>query len=199
MATRKAIANKFYVDSNGDKKNTAPEDTVEIGFDVYDPSGAKDAEDRPVVVKTITAKLKDFPKSILTQSMAMGLLQKIGDAYAGKADEATEIIETMIERLMEGDWVLTGKGGVGPQPSMLLDAIIQVLASKGVAETDELRAKVKESIKTSEQKQEALNNPEVKAAFEQLKAAKAAERAAEAAKAAAEATGENTFLQGFGG
>lgn len=196
--TRKAT--KFYFNADGIEQHSAQPDSIGFGFHLFDPSGAKGEDDKPLVIETIRRKAADYPAVIQNCAMLMGFLQKIGDSYSGTDVDASEAVATMDERLMDSEWIMGGKGGLGPQPSMLLDAVMSVLVQSGVEDTPEKRAEVKKAIATPEQKKAALNTPNIKAAYEQLKAAKAAEKAAKAAEAANAADpAESGFLSGLGG
>lgn len=192
MAKRIRIANKFYIGAAdvAVRHNHAPDDVIGFGFEVYKP-GETDSEGKPIVGDVITFNHSDFPEVVQVKAMAMGFLQKIGDAYAdskNKDESVSDIIETMGERLAAGEWVLKGTG-TGPRPSMLREAFLNVLvAQKGLASVDDLAedtlAKVTETLSTKEGQDQAMANLRIKAEYERLKAERAAERAAAAAKAA---------------
>ena len=196
MAQRKSICNKFYMDANGVRSNSATVETTIIGFDLLDKTGAKDKDDKHIVEETLTYPLESFA-ACSVQAQAMGLMQKIGDAYAGKGDEASEIIATMAERLQAGDWVVVGKGGVGPLPSMLLEAIVRVVVAAGGEDTPELRIGVRASIEEDADKQAALADPAIRAAYETIRAERAQEKAAKAVEKANEADGQDSFASAF--
>ena len=193
----KRLMNKFYINADGDRANTAQEDSVGWGIDVLDPAHVPAEGEAQRVLHTEQHLLSEYPDWIQTASALLGMLQKIGDACTKQAgDEITETVQTMHERLVEGSWVIRRGSGAGPRPTMLLNAIMEAFKAAGGEDTEEAREFYKGQIATDEGKTAALNTPQVKAIYERLRAEAAADRAAKAAEAATGAEASD-FLAGF--
>jgi len=138
--------------------------------------------------ETITAELGKMSKGIQEALGLHGLKQKIGDSYAGakSVEDAVEAAGTVLERLMNGDWVKE-RESAGPRPSMVVNAVIAALMADGQEIGEDRLKRITETVKTAEGRQQAMNNPIIKAQYETLRAQAAAERAHEAAEAATEA------------
>ena len=195
MATRASITNKFYLDAAGERTNSPTDAVAQLGFEFY--TGEKDADGKNIVGTTTMIDLSSFSENVCRQAMAHGFAQKIGDEYAGKGDQAEEIVDTMVERLQGGEWNTPRGAGSGPRPSMVFDAVIAVLTANGVDITDELRAEVLASLATDGARKSALEDASVRAEYEGLRAKAAADRAKAAADAAKKATDGPSFLDAF--
>lgn len=133
--------------------------------------------------KTLTADVSTFNDEIKTRLMFHGLLQKVGDSFAGAKGDYTKGIESassVIEQLQRGEWNAgRGEGGNGPRLGELAEGIARV---KGIS-LEEARAAVDAAAAlqgTPEQKAAGAEklktwraHPKIKAAIAQLKAEKA--------------------------
>ena len=135
--------------------------------------------------EVILVKLADLQQDVLKRAALHGLSQKIGDAAAGKkGDEAYEACMTVVERIQAGDWAKPSEGGEGARPSMVVEAIMRALTAAGKS-PDKAKVEEKYAGKDSEEARKvALSNPQVKAAYETIRAERAAEKAKKAVEAA---------------
>jgi hypothetical protein len=138
--------------------------------------------------ETATIDVASLSDEIRAQAICHGLLQKIGDAAAGKSgDEAAEAVLAVVERLRAGDWTI--KGEAGPRPTLVAEAVMAVCDADGVA-YDRAAVIAKYTGKDGEPaRKKALANPAVRAAYEAKRAEAAVARAAKMAEKAKGATG----------
>lgn len=143
--------------------------------------------------QVIEIKLDALKPKLIRQAALHGILQKIGDAAAGKGsnpEEAYEACMGVFERLQGGEWQKPSEKGEGARPSMVIEAVMQVLSAAG---KNPVLADVQARYTgegAEEKRKAALTNPQVKAAYEKLKADAAVARAQKAAEAASKAAGE---------
>lgn len=178
------VAKRVYVSKDGTETRSATAQTVSMRFEFSNG-------------KTLTIEDKDIHKDVRNAAFWHGVNQKTGDGFAGAkgdADEAYESAKSIVERLGEGTWVQT-REAAGPSTGMLVEAIVRAKIAGGEPEanfTDERKAEIAKKLKgetpekTREARAGALANPQIKAAFDALKAEKAAAKAKESAKAAKE-------------
>lgn len=127
--------------------------------------------------------------SIAMMALLHGVNQKIGDSASGAkgdADAAYESCMTTFEQITSGEWNKKREGGEGTRPSLVVEAVIRAKEAAGLpVDRDAILAKY--SGKDGEEaRKTALANPQVKAAYEALRAEAATERAKKAAAAAGE-------------
>ncbi len=168
---RESIAKKIYVDAEGNESSHAGPNVVSLRFDFSDGTN-------------ISVSKENVGATCQIASFWHGLAQKLGDTYAGKTvSEAIDAVETVLERLAADDWV-KAREGAGARPSLVVDAIIAALIAAGQSVNDERRASITAKTKDKADRDSALGNPVIKAAYEKIKADRAAERASKAADAA---------------
>ena len=172
---RRAIVKKSYLVPDGDPVKSARPDATGLVFESLETG------------ETFTVNINDLPvDTTAICAMWHGASQKLGDVYADarkKGLDPIQEVKDLWERLCGGEWVTVAKAG-GGSPSMLVDAILRVLASKGREETDELRDSVREKCKDADNRKRYHDDPEIEAAYTEIQLEKAKERAAAAKKAA---------------
>ena len=139
------------------------------------------------------------PAEIQAQLMAHGASQKGGDSYAGvhgDIDKAIENCGTVIERMMNGDWVKE-REAAGARPSMVVDAVVAALIADGQEVSDKRRAGIVGKVKTAAGRKRAMDNPQIKAHYEDLRAKAAAARAKKAKATAKTADSKTVALTDF--
>lgn len=181
MATKVSVAKRLYIAKDGSETRHARTDTVGMRFNFTNG-------------KSLEIGADGVHKEVRNACMWHGVNQKVGDGFAGAggdADAAYESANSIAERLAEGTWVQT-RESAGPSTGLLVEAIVRAKIAGGEAKTnftDERKAAIAGKLKgktpeaTKMARDGALANPAIHAAFEQIKA----ERAAEKAKAAADA------------
>lgn len=146
--------------------------------------------------KSLRVDVSELNEEIRTRLMFHGLLQKVGDSYAGaKGDyaKALESAQSVIDQLKSGEWrAARGEGGTGPRLGELAEALARI---KGVT-VEEARAAVDAAAAldgTEEQKAAGAEklkawraHPQIKAAIAQNRAVKAQREAQEAGTSAGE-------------
>ena len=175
------VADKIYVDAEGNESRSASPEAVALLLKFS--NGEEIRVDRDKV-----------PANVASAAMLHGLSQKIGDTYAGAENiaDAVEKAGAMAERLLNGEW-LRPRESVGPRIGLLVEAVVAAKTAAGMEADAE---KIAENLKgNADLRKNALNNPQIKAEYDRIKA----ERAQAAAKASAkEARGaETTGLEGF--
>lgn len=166
----KKVADKIYVSADGTETRSASPDAVALLFRFSNG-------------KEISVPRAEVPENIAAAAMLHGLGQKIGDTYAGSETigEAVDNAEAMWERLKLGEWT-SGKRAAGPRIQHLVDAIVAAKEAAGLeADVEAIAAKLRED---EALRKNALNNPQVRAAYDKQKAERAAAAAKESAKAA---------------
>lgn len=183
---RQQLCKKVYVNKDGSETAHAGPDVDHLDFRFADTEKT---------VKSVA--LSAHPADIRGAFGWNGLAQKYGDTYAGAEDveEAIERFETIGERLMSGEWV-KAREGAGPMPSMVFDAVMEVLAAKGQDVDEKTEAKIRDHLSTVAGRKSALEKATVKAAYERLRAARQADRV-KAADKAAKAAGDEDVLAGI--
>lgn len=123
------------------------------------------------------------PETVV-QAACHGLVQKLGDAAAGKqGDEAYDAVMAVYERLVAGDWS-KARESAGPRPSMVAEAVIRAKEAAGLT-VDKAAILAKYTGKDAgDARKAALSNAAVKAAYDQLKLESAQARAAKSQAAA---------------
>jgi len=175
-AKKPTVCKKVYVTPDGEGQHYSPE---AVGHEFRFGNG-----------KTIAVDVTKFPTNIQTAFMWHGMSQKLGDAYAGSPDESIsdkiEKFETLLERLMDGEWTKGREGASGPRTSLIFEAVVNVLTAKGDEPDDDRKAEIREKLKDNDTRKRTLANAAYKAEYDKLQADRAAERAkASAAKAKA--------------
>lgn len=182
MATKTPVAKRIYVHKDGEEGRHAAPNTVGMRFEF-------------VGGKTLAIGLDDIHKDVRNACLWHGINQKVGDAFAGAkgdADEAMDSATSIVERLKEGTWVAT-REGAGPSTGVLVEAIVRAKIAGGEKEadfTDERKAAIAAKLKgdtpaeTQAARAGALANPAIKAAFDAIKAERAAAKATASAEAA---------------
>ena len=194
MAKKQTVCKREYRNSDGTKSRSARADTEALSLQFVNGS-------------EIVITLDNIHKDCQHAALFHGLSQKVGDAWndvKGDAEKAFENATSMLERMAEGTWVEKAESA-GPTTNMLVDAIVRAKIAGGEKAKDvdtlERRAAIAAKLKgetpqaTKEARAGALANPQIAAAYEAIKAEKAAERAAKKAAAAegAETTGLDAF------
>ena len=137
---------------------------------------------------TESVKLSDYPDNIRDAFAWYGVSQKLGDGYAdakGSIDDAIESFLSLNERLVKGTWI-AAKEATGPRVGLLARAIARAQEKAGMTpDVDAIIAKLEGDPKLREN---ALSNPAINAAYEELRLEAQQERA-EKARAAAAASG----------
>lgn len=200
MATRQRRASKYYLNAEGERSTTSIADWSGLGFDIFDPDGKRDKEDKPIVVDTVTLDRAKFPDAVIAMAAGHGILQKIGDEYSSAKSaemDIVEVINTMAERLQSGEWNTPRGAGSGPRPSMVMEAVKRALVQAGEPE-DKAATIAAAATDSDEKRKAALADAGIKAIFETVKLEKQKERAQAAAKAAKE-SGDGGFLAGLTG
>lgn len=168
MAERAKVCDKSFIYANGDE--AAPTGT-QFKF---------------VNGQILTVNLADLDSEMVANLTCHGIGQKVGDAYAGakgNVDEAIESASAVIERLLSGDWAAE-REAAGPSPNMVAEAVIAAKTAAGIEfDIEATRAKYVGK-DTADARKRALENVDVKAHYERLRAEAAAQRAAKAAEAA---------------
>lgn len=92
--------------------------------------------------KSLSVDVAQLNEEMRTRLMFHGLLQKVGDSYAGAKGDYSKAIESaqgVIEQLLGGEWrAARGEGGTGPRLGELAEAISEI---KGIP-LEEARAAV---------------------------------------------------------
>lgn len=169
MAERTQVAKKVYITAAGDESAHATPDAERLEF-------------RFANGETLVVNPNDIGANCRTAALFHGLSQKIGDSYAGAkgdADTAYESAQTILERLINDDWVRQGEG-VGARPSLVSEAVIAALEENGETVDDERKKGIVEKLKGKEARDRALANAVINSHYERIKAERAAERAAKA-------------------
>lgn len=121
--------------------------------------------------------------SIAMMALLHGINQKIGDAASGAkgdADAAYESCLTVFEQVKGGEWNKKREAGEGTRPSLVVEAVVRAKTAAGLP-IDQAAITAKYSGKDGEENRKtALANPQVKAAYEALRAEAAQKRAADA-------------------
>jgi hypothetical protein len=131
--------------------------------------------------------LSELNEATIVRAALHGLSQKMGDSYAGAKDEPDPVafsiasVDDVRKALLNGDWRAATTGTGGSRVSDLAKAVAQV-TGKPLEEVVETLAEM-----SDEQKKPIKDNPHVKAALAQIKAAAAAERATKALSAVKDA------------
>ncbi len=170
-AKRARVCTKRYLDADNTANAHATPDAVAMQFAF-------------VGGETLRVEMSNFPPNIVDCLAWHGMGQVLGDAYAGKSgDDAIEAFQTKLERLTSGDWVKP-REGLGPQPSLVIEAVCAALQNAGADVDDERRESIAGKLKTPEARKRALATPAIAAEYERLKADRAIKRAKLAAEKA---------------
>jgi hypothetical protein len=135
--------------------------------------------------QVIEVNLSALNADIQRQAALHGLLQKIGDAAAGHGDDPAAAFEACMgvyERVTTGEWDKKREAGEA-RPSMVVEAVFRVLSAAGKVSNDDEGRKLIMAKYTGEgseaKRKQALTNPDVKLAFEQIKLENAQKKVAE--------------------
>lgn len=126
--------------------------------------------------ETLEFNLNDYSPEIQAHLAAHGLSQKLGDSVARKdidtPEAIAETINSVHEKLVEGNWraVREATGGA-PRTTLLAEALAH-MTGKTVDEAKEVVAQL-----SDDQKKALRKDVNVKAAIDQVKAAKSAKEA----------------------
>lgn len=178
MAERTKVADKVFLDAQGEESRHASQDTTKLEFRFTDGTV------REVDLEKIGAKCK-------AAALWHGLSQKLGDSYAGAkgvVGDAIESLDTVLERLANDDWVKAGEGP-GTRPSLVADAIKAALEKAGQTVDEERYATIREKVKGNENRKAALAIPEVAVEYERLRLEAQQARFAKMSEAAAASGG----------
>lgn len=185
---RARVALRAYIESDADGKDqfkkTPSDKTTGLKLTFNDPAKTE---------RVYT--LADYPAMIQTMAAWHGLSQKIGDVWAGSKgniDDAIEGADSMNEQLVSGVWTERAEG-VGPQPTLVVEAIVRALIAKGETVDDARKLSILEKCKDKATRDGALKDPAIAAQYATIQA----ERAAARAKAAAEAAAGVTMAEGL--
>ena len=184
---KNAVCKKVYVQPDGTETRSAHPSATVLEFRFCDgPEGA---------VKTVRSiKLGENPENIELQLDWFGRSELYGNSYAGAkgvAVDALEMFDTKSEILKGGEWS-ERKEGVGPRPSMVLDATVAWLVTvKGEKVDDARKARIKEKLTSTEGRKGALANEGINAEYEAIRE-KAQAAKTKAARAAAKGADTDT-------
>lgn len=168
---RASISEFAYVTKNGESHKQVVPDAV--GLVVTFGNGYSDS-----------VALSDLSKDILRCASLQGLAIKLQRSFAsakGDVESAVESFLSVKENLLAGVWA-TKREGSGPRLSILAEAIEAALIAKGQTVDDARRASIVEKLSDEAKREEAMENPAVKAQYEVIRARRAQERAAAAMK-----------------
>lgn len=174
-AKRTALCEKVYTNGTDEFRHVKP-DVTKLTFKFANGSAH-------------ALSLGQFPEAIQLCLAWHGLAQKCGDAYAGDktVEDAEQSFLSIVEQLEGGEFT-SGREGVGPRPSMVVEAVVAALQAKGEVVDDARRASIAEKLKGADNRKAALANPVIAAQYERIKLAAQQARADEAAKKAEGAT-----------
>lgn len=170
---RARVSNKMYLDNDGNETKYAGPETVGLQFTF--PDGG-----------THIVTLDEVGPNCQRIIAWHGLGAKLMDSYAGQANKeetAEELFGVMLERLRADEWVKHGERA-GPATGVLFEAVVRALEEAGQTVDDDRKAGIREKIKGKEGREGTLANPVIKAAYEKIRAERAAAKAQAAAKAA---------------
>lgn len=132
---------------------------------------------------TLTVDPSDFSDEIRTRLMFHGVLQKVGDSYAGaKGDYSKGITwaQEVIDQLKAGEWrAKPGEGGTGPRLGEIAEALaelkgVSVEDARKAVDTAAALAGTEEEKKAGAAKIKAWReHPQVKAQIAEIRARKA--------------------------
>lgn len=134
----------------------------------------------------------DFLK-VKNEAFGNGISQKLGDSFAGakSVSEAVAAVDDMAERLQDGDWNLTGRGG-SSRETLLALAISRVYNQP----INAVNAKLAEI--DDEDKKAYAKNKKIAAEIEAIKVERAEAKAARLAAAADDADDDDDLVEMFG-
>lgn len=162
---RGSMAVKKYIMPNGELSSSARPEATGVRF-IFGNG------------KEMVVSPSDLPESVVHCAILHGIAQKLGDTYAGaeNVQEARESFDSMLERLLSGEWVAERKAS-GPSTTLLVEAISRVLSKNGRPVNVE---NIREKVQGKEARDAALRNPVFAAEYENIKVERAAARAKEA-------------------
>lgn len=118
---------------------------------------------------SLEVNVGDLSEEIRSAALCHGLVQKLGDAAAGKSgDDAREAVMSVYERLIAGDWT-KGKDVSGPRPSMVADAVMAHLTATNTPFEKEAILSKYTGKGTEDNRKRALGNAGVKYQYEKIK------------------------------
>ena len=163
---------KTYTYADGETGSHTQPDAPIITFDFVD--GA-----------TEVVEFAKLPANVLAAAARHGISQKLGDTYAQhkNPEDAYDAFMAVLERLQAGEW-MKERESAGPRTSMVLEAVVAVMEKAGASIDDAKRKELAELLQDKDARETAMAQPKVKAAYEAIKAQRAAERAEKAAAAA---------------
>lgn len=117
-----------------------------------------------------TVLRKDLKDEIIEDLIAHGVEQKVGDAAAGEKDvgDMYLAVESVADRLREGEWAAKREGGGFSGTSVLLEALVRAYGRT----VDQAKAFLK--TKTPEQKLAMRRDARLKSVVEQIESERAA-------------------------
>ena len=110
----------------------------------------------------LTLDIKDVVDNIRTQLAGHGVLQKVGDSYAGAetVEEAIAAAQRVIEQLLAGEWRQAREGGGAPRVTMLAEALSRVMKARNrdvsIEEAREVIADMDDDTKAAVRKDPAI-------------------------------------------
>ena len=185
--TRRNLCTKVYVYADGTEGRHARPDVERLEFRFADKT-----------VLTVGEVHADCERAAAWHGKA----QKIGDS-GNKAESPEDYFESasaMLERLTAGEWVKPGESA-GPRIGMLVEAIARALETAGETVDAARREKIAGKLANDDaavakaNRESAMANPAIEAAYKTIQAERALERAALATTAAGETT--KADLKGF--
>ena len=186
-AKKKAHTKKLFVLPDGSTARSARADATLLRFEAI------------ATGETFEVDVSQLSDDMRTCAVWHGVSHKLGDVYADAARKGLvplEEVANLWERIMGGEWVAEAKAG-GGSPSLLVEAIIAVLTSKGRDITDELTESIREKCKVKENRDRYHGDKEIAAEYASIQAKRAAEKAKKAKAAAKGATDEGSALGDF--
>ncbi len=174
------FARKRFVDAAGEKVS---EPGADVAAQMYEFA---EFDDQMV-------SLTDIPEPIRVALAWHGLSQKLGDSYANaskkSAEDCYDSFQSTLERLMAGDWV-KAREAAGPRTSMVLEAVLAVMAAAGKPADDATKATISEALGDKAERDRAMADARVKLAYEKIKLERAQARLAKIEAEATAAAGE---------
>ncbi len=178
--TKTPFAKKGFVDASGERISEPGTDVAAITFTFAD------FEDQMV-------SLSDIPEPIRVALAWHGLSQKLGDSYANAskkpAEDCYDSFQSTLERLVAGDWV-KAREAAGPRTSMVLEAVLAVMANAGKPADDATQKVIGEALGEKSERDRAMADARVKLAYEKIRLDRAQARLAKIELAAQLASGE---------
>ncbi len=123
------IADKIYIDAEGNEKRTAHPEAVALLFKFSDGD-------------TVTVDPSKLGQDVLKCATFHGLSQALGDSYSGaegNVDTAKTLLNARLETFMSGKWANVGEGG-GGRVTILAEALHRAKPDKYATVQDAIAA-----------------------------------------------------------